>query len=111
MTYSVRVKAMPSLPVRGGSGQARRGPGDAVSSDRIRVAVSKLSASTREDQIALLYRTAGLSALRFGLPDLESRGGALTFWFDAARFLARIDRASDSRAPDSTMSATQRGDG
>src|ERR1035437_9960490 len=46
MTYSLRVRNEPSIAVRGGSGQARREPGDAVSSDRIRVAVSKLLAST-----------------------------------------------------------------
>ena len=49
MTYSLRVKAKPSIEVRGGRGPLGDRANDAVSSDPIRVAVSKLLASTWGD--------------------------------------------------------------
>src|SRR5450759_511376 len=49
MTYSLRVRAKPSIEVRGTSAPRGGGPNDSVSSDRIRVAVSKLLASTWGD--------------------------------------------------------------
>ena len=47
MTYSLRVKAKPSIEVRESLGPAWLGLNDAVSSDQIRVAVSKLLATFR----------------------------------------------------------------
>ena len=47
MTYSLRVKTRPSIAVRGDAAPLGGGPDDAVSSDQIRVAVSKLLATFR----------------------------------------------------------------
>jgi hypothetical protein len=47
MTYSLRVKAKPYIEVRESLGPARLGLNDAVSSDQIRIAVSKLLATSR----------------------------------------------------------------
>jgi hypothetical protein len=47
MTYSLRVKAKPSIEVRESLGPAWLGLNDAVSSAQIRVAVSKLLATFR----------------------------------------------------------------
>ena len=46
MTYSLRAKTKPSIAVRGDAAPLEGGPNDADSSDRIRVAVSKLLATS-----------------------------------------------------------------
>ena len=54
--YSLRVKAKPSIEVRESLGPAWLGLNDAVSSDQIRVAVSKLLATSRAKPSAeLIY--------------------------------------------------------
>jgi len=73
MTYSLRVKAKPSIEVRGGRGPLGDRANDAVSSDPIRVAVSKLLASTWGDARAWEFdvwvRLAQFG--RFPLPGLD----------------------------------------
>ena len=73
MTYSLRVRTKPSVEVRGAQIEAQRGPCDAVSSDGIRVAVSKLLASTWGDARAWEFdvwvRLAQFG--RFPLPGLD----------------------------------------
>jgi len=70
MTYSLRVRAKPSIEVRGTSAPLGGGPNDSVSSDRIRVAVSKLLASTWGDA----FERGGSTASLTGPTSREARG-------------------------------------
>ena len=58
-----------------------------MSSDRIRVAVSKLLASTWGRSNSVAVQDCWTSRrCDFGSPDWEAGGGALTSWFDVAGF-------------------------